>query len=458
MSRDYPGGRNSALSRRAFLKAGGALAASGMILPLTGRPAEAARRVERPAKPTILRHRMLGRTGFSASDIGLGGSYFAESNVVRYAVERGINYIDTAPNYGNGDSESKIGQAMRHLDRSQLFITTKILLQPDEDAASIRERFARSLARMRTDYADALFMHDIRRADLVGHAGYHAAMAQLKAEGRVRFAGLSSHGPNEDAEDSMADVLLKAAEDGRFDLFLLRFSFLEAEEGGRVLAACREKNIGATAMKTLPGYMDVPDWNPADPYEGYTDYIERVGRQGVSREEAVQRIVGWIAQQRAVQARMRPFIEKHGIETDEQLREAAVQWALAQAGMHCVCLTLPSFEAVDRGVSFSGTELGDAGAEFLRDYAAAFGAAHCRIGCTDCMGACPHRTPVSRIMRYGYYFVTQRQEKRALRKYAALDRDASRCLACDAPCAGACPHGVAIQPAMVRAHEMLSLA
>jgi len=458
MRRDDPSGRDAALSRRAFLKAGGALAAGGMMLPLAAGTAGAAMRVERPARPTILSHRVLGRTGFRASDIGLGGSYFAESNVVRYAVERGINYIDTAPNYGNGDSESKIGQAMRHLDRSRLFITTKILLQPDESADSIRERFAGSLQRMRIDHADALLMHDVRDVDRVGHPGFHAAVAQLKAEGRLRFAGMSSHGPNDDSEDSMADVLLAAAEDGRYDLFLLRFSFLEAEEGGRVLAACGEKNIGTTAMKTLPGYMDVPDWDPENPYEGYTSYIERVGRQGVSRDEAIQRIVGWIAQQRAVQARMRPFVEKHGIETDEQLRDHCVQWALSQPGMHSVCLTLPSFEAVDRGVSFSGTQLGETGATFLRDYAAAFGAAHCRIGCAACMGACPHRTPVSRIMRYGYYFATQHREKHAMRKYAALDRDASRCLACDAPCAGACPHGVAIQPAMVRAHELLSLA
>ena len=83
---------------------------------------------------------------------------------------------------------------------------------------------------------------------------------------------------------------------------------------------------------------------------------------------------------------------------------------------------------------------------------------NCIFGCTDCLGACPEKVPVSTILRYAYYYRKQGREKHAMRKYAKLgSSNASVCLDCHAPCVGACPHGVQAQARLFDAHGLLSL-
>jgi hypothetical protein len=67
--------------------------------------------------------------------------------------------------------------------------------------------------------------------------------------------------------------------------------------------------------------------------------------------------------------------------------------------------------------------------------------------------------PVSTIMRYSYYFTEHGLEKDAMTRYARLaGRDGSKCTGCNAPCLGACPHGVNVQASLLGAHELLTLA
>ena len=82
---------------------------------------------EEQEKPKIRRYRTLGRTNFKVSDLAIGG-WGKEANVYRYAYDHGINYFDTGESYGNGDSERKIGEALQHMDRKKVFITTKLIL------------------------------------------------------------------------------------------------------------------------------------------------------------------------------------------------------------------------------------------------------------------------------------------------------------------------------------------
>ncbi len=188
----------------------------------------------------IRQFRLLGRTNFKVSDISFGGS-FSDSNVVRYGYDRGINFFDTAETYGNGESERKIGEAMKHMDRKKIFIVTKLQVKKEEKKASILARFAKCQQRLKTDYVDALYLHGPSDAGMVKHQAFHAAAKKLKADGHIRHIGISSHGPRNDKQDSMEKVLLAAVEDGRFDLMLLSYNFLNREEGERVLWACREK-------------------------------------------------------------------------------------------------------------------------------------------------------------------------------------------------------------------------
>jgi len=446
----------SSLSRRAFLKVGGAVAAGSALSGVS-----AADELDAPDAPEakITRHRTLGRTGFEASDISLGGAA-NDSNVVRYAYDSGINYFDTAESYSNGDAERRIGDAMQHMDRKKIFITTKLEIKDEDTEETVLERFGKCQERMKTEYVDSLFMHSVEQATLLEHEGYHAAVKRLKADGRLRHAGVSCHGPRgQEGKDSMEKVLVTAVEDGRFDLMLLSYNFLNKAEAEKVLAAAKKNKVGTTAMKVAPANLEIEPFDPENPSEEYAGYLKSLEERGMSREDAVARIQRYLKREEEGLAKARPFIDKHGFTTNDELRTASIQWVLHNPDMHTVCVGMKDFDDIKKFVPLSGTSMDRATADFLRDYEVAMGSRYCRHGCVECGPACPHDLPVSTIMRYSYYFHAQGREKHAIERYAALgEHNASMCLLCDAPCTGACPHRVNVQAHLLKAHSLLRLA
>ncbi len=347
--------QSGGISRRGFLVAGGAAA-----LGLAAGPAWA-RMLAEEAGPRIQRYRTLGRTGFEVSDISMGCGSIAESNLVRYAYDHGINLFDTAESYGNGDSETKIGEAMKHMEREKIFIVTKLDIEEDPDQQNLVERFHKSLERLQSPYADALYAHGIADLKLVEYEPFLKACEQLKQEGKLKHAGISSHGPRGDEPDAMDEVLIKAAESGHFDVMLLSYGFLNAEEGERVLKVCKEKNIGTTIMKSATGLMEVPVFDPENPSEQIQEWFDYLEGQGSTREEATERIKSYIERESAnfadSFARSQPFIEKHGIKTQDELELKSFQWVLGNPDAHTICPSMPNFDAVDRLLPLSGTQL-----------------------------------------------------------------------------------------------------
>lgn len=440
--------KSHAISRRQFFQFSGAAAVAGGTLSMCSGLAEKTVKIKQ--------HRILGRTGFKVSDIALGGGT-KESDVVRYAYDKGINYFDTAESYGGGASEKAIGGAMQFMDRKKIFITTKIHFDMDETEASLLERFSKCQQRLQTDYVDALFMHSVTDLKKLDHTGFHTAVEKLKADGRIRFVGLSCHGPGGREGDSMDKVLCTAAEDGRFDLMLLVYSFMNKEEGEKVLAACKKNNVGTTAMKTMPGMLVVEPFDPENPATDYKEWMDSMIERGRSREDAVKRIQDWVKEQQKLSEDVKPFAEKHGIQTNERLRMASLQWVLANPDMHTACLGLENFEELDTFIPLSGTKLSHADAAFLRDYQYAFNNRYCRHGCNTCVDRCAYKLPVSTIMRYSYYFAMFGREQLAMRKYAKLDKNGSLCIGCNATCAGACPYGVDIRNNLISADAILAV-
>ncbi len=169
----------------------------------------------------------------------------------------GINYIDTAEHYMNGQAERAVGEVLKGRDRSSIFLTTKLnLTMGGSSKEELKQRFQACLDRMQTDYVDCLMIHMTPRVEEVKHEGFHEAAAELKAEGRVRFLGLSNHGTEHVAygrvESPMENVIGAAAEDGRFDVALFVYNFLQKEQGERIIEACRARDMGVTLMKTNP--------------------------------------------------------------------------------------------------------------------------------------------------------------------------------------------------------------
>jgi len=452
------------ISRRNFVRVGGAALAGGAALGGTAMPAAAATKPAMfPAPPRqdarVRAFRTLGRTGWQVSDVGMGSVPLRESNVVRYAYDKGVNYFDTAEGYGRGAAERAIGEAMQHMERDKIFIATKGRAAADDSAATIVDKVRQSLERLNTDYVDAYSIHAASSLAALNHAGYHEAMDQLKAEGRVRFTGVSYHGPSDPQGISMGDLLTAAAEDGRFDLLLLVYNFLNHEEGDRIIAACKANNVGTTAMKTSPGAISYEPLDPEHLTDRQEQYVERFTRRGQSRESAIERLEAQTQRQKDLYDRTRPFVERYGVQTEEQLRLGSIHWVLQNPDMHTACIAFTNFDLVDKVVPLSGTELGSAELQMLQECKLALEQQYCRHGCTSCGPSCPHDVPVSTIMRYAYYYEGQGRQKDAMKLYAGLQgRNAGACRDCVADCSGACPYGIDILPNMLQVHDLLTLA
>ena len=419
---------HSKISRRNFVKVGGASLAGGAALAASPTPAAASRPsylFDRSVvqNSRIRDYRMLGRTGWRASDIGMGTGPLKDSALVRSAYDKGINYFDTAESYGNGAAERAIGEALPHVGRENVFIATKAVFRGGETESEVVERVRRSLERLQTDYVDAFSMHHTPTVEFLDHAGYHDAIRRLKAEGQVRFSGVSYHGPSRSGHGNMADVLAAAAEDGRFDMMLFVYNFMNSEDGDRILAACKTNNVGTTIMKSAPGVIHFDSFNPD-----------------------------------SLSAELTQFAERYGLRTSDQLRFGSIQWVIQNPDAHTVCVSLNDFDNIDRVVALSGTKLSSSGVETLESLGRSLNAQYCRHGCVECAGQCPNGVPVSTIMRYAYYFEGQKREKHAMGKYARLaTANGAVCEDCTAPCTRACPHGFQIQPQMLKAHSMLTL-
>ena len=344
-----------AMTRRRFLAVGGAAA-----LGLATGPAWA-RMLAEETGPMIKRYRTLGRTGVEVSDISMGCGSIADSDVVRYAYDHGVNLFDTAESYGNGDSERKIGEAMKHMERDTIFIVTKLDLAGDPDRQNLVGRFNESLERLQSPSADALYAHGIADVELVEYEPFLKACAQLKQEGKLRHAWISSHGPRGDEPGAKDTVLIKAAESGHYDVMLLSYGFLNAEEGERVLRACKEKNIGTTIMKSATGLMEMPVYDPENPSEQVREWFESLEGQGRTHEEAEERIKRYLEREhdnfQDSVTRSKPFIEKYGIKTQDELDLKSFQWVLGNPDAHTICPSMPNFDALDRILPLSGTRL-----------------------------------------------------------------------------------------------------
>jgi len=395
--------------------------------------------------------RTLGRTGFEVSDIGFGGGFLNNANVMEVALDMGVNYIDTAEHYANGQSERAIGQAIRGRDRSGIFLTSKLNLTfgGGGEFEVLKRRFHQCLERLQTDYVDCLMIHMTPVADQVKHEPYHRLIEELKAEGKVRFSGLSNHGTEHSVygrtQDTMEDVIGAAAEDGRFDVALFVYNFLQKEQGERVIEMCRSKNMGVTLMKT----------DPVNVNARVAESNEQRRESGREISERAQRLAD---EYDAFAAGAAEFRQRYGLQSTEDVRDAAIKFVLDNPGVHSVCPTINTFDALGSFVSLSGQHLSESDGSMLDSYGSLLGRFYCRHACGVCEPSCPRRVPVNTILRYNHYFEAHGREKLAMEKYARLaGAKADACEGCEAKCESVCPHGVHTRTMLTRAHRNLVL-
>jgi len=162
--------------------------------------------------------------------------------ILNRAIDSGISYLDTAFAYGDGESESRVGQVMASR-RKEVWLATKI---PDRTRDGFLRRLEGSLKRLRTDHVDLVHIHSLGHADdlakIEAPDGAMKGLMEAREEKMARFAGMTSHTDGE--------VMAKAIE--RHDLDCVQMA-LNASRNGRfeelALPAANEKNLGVIAMK-----------------------------------------------------------------------------------------------------------------------------------------------------------------------------------------------------------------
>lgn len=393
------------MRRRDFLKAAALTAAAAAVPPL---------RAETVSEtPTVKSYRAIGKTGLKMSDISFGAGQLSAASMVLRAVDSGINYFDTAPDYG--PSEKTIGEAMGKIRRDKVIITSKFCnLQPypghlplgtkkKDYIASVEG----SLSRMNTDYLDFVFVHAIgemnkdleaEKKRLLDDEMFEAT-ADLKKAGKVRFLGTSSHGP-----DNMDELLMIAVKSGRFDVIQPSFNFMKFPKLPEVIKEAKKMEVGVIAMKTLAGAKDMN-------------------------------------------------IEGKG----EEFSHAAFKWVLQHPEMSGLIVTMKTASDIELYLKASGAKFTAADQAVLDRYAGLYGSEYCRTGCGECEISCPLGVQIASVMRYRMYFMDYGMEKRAMESYALLRKNASACSECvDPGCIGSCPHGLPVKDMLCDAHESMS--
>jgi aryl-alcohol dehydrogenase-like predicted oxidoreductase len=266
------------------------------------------------------------RVGFGAWAVGGGGSRFGWGSqeddesvaAIRAAVERGVNWVDTAPFYGLGHSEEVVGRALRELSADRPYVFTKCGLVWDEQGDphnvmapdSVRRECEDSLRRLGVEAIDLYQVH-WPPTDGTDLETYWAVLADLKAEGKVRAIGLSNHDVKQLAE----------AEDvAHVDSLQPPFSLISRDAAADVIPWCADNGTGVivyspmhsgllTGAMTLERIAALPedDWRKTNP-----DFTGEDARRNLGLADG-----------------LRPVAERHGV----SVAAVAVAWTLAWPGV-----------------------------------------------------------------------------------------------------------------------------
>jgi aryl-alcohol dehydrogenase-like predicted oxidoreductase len=357
----------------------------------------------------VQRYRPIGRHGFDMSDISFGCAGLTDPAVARRAVERGVNYFDTSPDYSATGSERALGEGIRGAPRDTLFLVSKFCtadghLSDDTPVPEVIAAVEGSLRRLGTDYLDLVHIHAVNSLDRLMAANIHEAFDRLKQAGKVRFLGVSSHTPH------LETVMAHAVDSGRFDVIMVAYNFRNWPDLTNIFHRAHTRGVGVIAMKTLKGarHSALADFTPTE---------------------------------------------------RESFPQAAFKWVLSNDDVSGLVVSIRTFDQIDEYLYASGQPVTAAEVELLEKYDRLVANDYCRPGCGACLDHCPHGVPVDDVLRYQMYAEHYGFEKEAIRKYAALDpaRRAGRCLDCPAPCEAACDFGLPIRQKLVRAHRDLTL-
>jgi predicted aldo/keto reductase-like oxidoreductase len=236
------------MNRRRFLQAA---AVSAIVTSLRNHHAQ--------AQTTTIPRRTLGRTGEKVSMVGLGGYHLGMQKdeqesirIIRSALDSGINFLDNSWDYNDGQSEIRMGKALRDGYRQKAFLMTKIDGRTKKAAA---DQIEESLRRLQTDHVDLMQFHEVIRdtdpARVFAEGGGMEAVLEAKKQGKLRYIGFTGH--------KSPDIHLKMLETAfahgfTFDTVQMPLNVMDAHFDSfekKVLPVLVKHQIGVLGMKSM---------------------------------------------------------------------------------------------------------------------------------------------------------------------------------------------------------------
>lgn len=388
-------------NRRTFLKktAAATTAAAGMGI---GSPL-----AQTSGSPGIV-YRDLGSTGFRVSEVGMGCMNMRDPELVRAAIDNGINYIDTANVYMNGQNEEVVGQAIK-TTRDKIFLTTKVGLRMSVDQLPSRvpAQIETSLERLQTDHVDLLLIH--HGGDSVEQVASDVQMKVLddaRKKGQTRFVGFSTHS----GDPAIFDA---AVETGFYDAVLLCYNYESPPVLTAAIERMRKAGIAVIGMKNLISYTS------REPLKDIRD-------------------------------------ENSGSATYNQ---ALLKWVLSNPYVDTIIPGMTAFEHLAENLAIMGTKMGFEDRLMLRRFSENTRGEHCRnlTGCTGCNGQCPKGVRVAELNRCLGYAYGYGDERLAWENYRQLPRASKvdQCRDCT-ECVVKCVNGLDLNRTVQRARELFA--
>jgi uncharacterized protein len=383
-------------SRRSFLTA-------GMALPLASATSAWQVSADRNTTPNDseprLSYRVLGKTGLKVTTLGFGCMITSDASVIERAADLGINLFDTARGYQAGNNERMVGAALKRKRRS-IILSSKSASHNRQTALAHLETSLRELG---TDYIDIWYLHGKDSASEVTDDLLEAQRI-AKQQGKIRFAGVSTHAPKE----IIPDMVRRNA----VDVALITYNFSMDPGVAVAIAEANKAGLGVIGMKVMAGgFRERPE--PG----------EKATRRKLQRSGALL---------------------------------AALKWVLKDSNVHSTIPSMTDMDQLDENLRAMAEPYGAAEEKLLARQLERIAPLYCRM-CGDCAGTCARGLPVSTILRHLTYadgygqFALGREEFRKL----GSDVASVRCEDC-ARCTVKCPYGVDVTARLRRAQELFA--
>ncbi|MBN2289660.1 MAG: aldo/keto reductase [Candidatus Glassbacteria bacterium] len=357
-----------------------------------------------PARPKIA-YRTLGRDGIEVTEVGFGASRTMNPRLVDYALELGINFLDTGRSYANGQNEVMVGKVIKGR-RQQVVINSKVRFASLE---KMQKDLESSLSALGTDYIDSMLIHGASKPEHLDSPEVREFFSRAREQGKVRTFGFSSH-------SNFIELLELAARDKFHEVIMVPYNFMGSYE------------------HMLGGSYN--EWDS----QALARAIESCGKAGID----------FIAMKGCSGG-----FKKEG--TGVQTYRAALKWILQNPYMKTTATAMGNFQEIEEDANAMGAgALNTEDKRLLEAYAASYSAWYCRM-CGQCSGRCPEGVDIAGVNRLHMYAVGYGggMARQARREYAALgNASAAACEDCTA-CRVRCAYGLPLGRKLTDAHALL---